>query len=608
MHTLREIKHEIQKQLATGIHVRFGKNIAPSDIMFEKPPKDEWGDFAFPLFQLAKENKENPAQLANELSSWLTQHPHQAIERTEVKGPFLNIHVNRTMFAHAVVNEIQREGKNFGASNEGHAKRIMIEFSSPNTNKPLHLGHLRNNALGYALSLILEKQGYEVVRTSLVNDRGIHIMQSMVAYQKWGKGSRPKREKSDAFVGRYYVLYNKELKKQLQKLLEKDSKYVSLEGVEKKNYEREAARNTAIAKEAQEMLRQWEAGNKKVLALWKKMNKWALAGHNATYKALGIQFDDTILESEIYKEGKEIVTRGLEKGVFEKLPDGRVIARLEDVKLPDRTLLRADGTTLYITQDLHLARIKFEKWHVDISVYVVASEQDIHFQQLFAILKKLGYKFANPEQLLHRSYGLVGLPEGRMKSREGTVVDTDDVIQEVEALVAEKIRSSDTSSKKNVKKVSHQIGIGAIKFLMLSQGAPTEITYDPKKAIALEGYTGPFVQYAYARGKSVLKKSKMRVNKKFHAAELQDDAAFRVIKALAQYPEKAQEAAHRYDPSLLARYLFELAQSFNAFYHAEQILKADAKAKEARLALVAATCEVLKDGLSLLGMEAPESM
>lgn len=612
MTSIEEVRTNIRLTLSKAISEAFQEEFAAGSIVLENPPKEVLGDFAFGTFPLARILKKNPGQIASELATFFAEHPDPLIEKVEAIGPYLNIFLSRTMYAEIVLKDIQKQGEKFGSHKIGRGKKVMIEYSGPNTNKPQHLGHARNDILGYSMSLLAQKIGYDVVRTTLINDRGIHIMQSMLAYKKWGIPEKDSPEKSelkpDHFVGKYYVEYNKRNQKLLDKALEKDEIYKNLEGKAQQDRKREIARKTPLAQEALEMLKAWEAGDPEVLKIWKQMNGWAIEGLRKTYVDLGVYFDDEIFESDIYTQGKEIVFQGLKQGVFKLDDKGRIVAPLEDVKLPDKILLRSDGTTLYMTQDIFLAIHKFEKWKIDISVYVVAGEQDLHFKQLFAILKKLGYKFANENQLIHRSYGWVLLPEGRMKSREGTVVDADDIVAEIIELAKKKAEVSKTSSKNDVEKTARQVGLGALKFFMLSHSAKSTITYDPKQTISFEGYTGPFVQYSHARAKSILRKAGKLDSKKIDYSLLSDNESFFLLKKLSDYPHKTLEAATLYDPSIISLYLFELAQTFNTFYHAKPILKASETEKAARLVLAKATADVLKNGLELLGIEAPEEM
>lgn len=612
MKTIELVRKEIRTVISEALESLYKEEIEPGIVVLENPPKEGLGDLTFATFPLAKTLRKNPGEIASELATYLSENQVKIISKVEANGPYLNIFLSRLLYSEIVLTEITKLGAKYGSHSIGNGKRVMIEYSSPNTNKPQHLGHVRNDVLGFSMSLLVEKVGYEAVRMLLINDRGIHIMQSILAYKKWGEpeGDTPEKSglKPDHFVGKYYVEYNKRNKKQIEKALENDEKFATLQGKEQEDYKREVARKTPLAQEAQEMLREWEAGDPKVRELWEKMNGWALEGIRKTYVDLGVYFDDEIFESDIYTKGKDIVFKGEKEGVFVRDDKGRIVANLEDVKLPNKVLLRSDGTSLYVTQDLYLAIYKFENWHIDISVYVVASEQDLHFKQLFAILKKLGYSFANENQLIHRSYGWIFLPEGRMKSREGKVVDADDVIAEIIDLAKKKAESSETSTKNNLEVTSKHVGLGALKFFLLSHSAKSTITYDPKQTLAFEGYTGPFIQYSHARAKSVLRKADTKVTSKVDFSTLQDDESFFLVKKLSDYPRKTLEAATLYDPSIMALYLFELAQSFNTFYHSKPILKAEEKEKQARLLLAQATATVLKDGLSLLGIEAPEEM
>lgn len=610
MKLVQNIRSDLHLFLAKTIQATLNHVLLPEEMRLERPPKEDMGDFAFPCFELARVLKKNPVDIAKILAKELHDHKIGILGEVKATGPYINFFLDRGVFASVILKQIAAQKHKFGSAIVGKHHRVIIEYSSPNTNKPQHIGHVRNDVLGYSLSLIMEKLGYETVRLNLINDRGIHIMKSMLAYEKWGDKTTPRTAgvKGDHFVGQFYVMFGKEHKKQLTHLLAKDKAYHALEGREKEEYEREMERKTPLIQEAQQMLQKWEAGDKHVRKLWKQMNGWAISGLKKTYKDLEVHFDDEVLESDIYREGKNIVEKGLSQGTFEKLPDGRVLVNLEDANLPNKTLLRADGTSLYMTQDLYLAVLKFEKWKGDISLYVVASEQDLHFKQLFAIMKKLGYPFANDRQLVHCSYGMVRTPSGRLKSREGSTADADDIIEEIVEMAREKALESKGGQHRGSKKIAQKVGIGALKFFMLGHTARSDITYNPKETIALEGYTGPFIQYAHARIYGILKKARQNISKSVDFSRLTSNEEYSLMKHLALYPEKVHDAARAYDPSVMANYLFELAQKFNTFYHAHQIIQASEDIKRARLLLASCTATVLKDGLHLLGIDAPEQM
>jgi arginyl-tRNA synthetase len=543
-------------------------------ISLEVPPNPEMGDFAFPCFALSKEMKKDPKQICEELGKKIKLSKY--IRKVEVKGPYLNFFVSKTEVASSVLPEIEKQKEKYGMQAKGK-KTVMIEFCSPNTNKPLHLGHIRNLMIGESASKILEAAGNKVVRANLCQDRGIHICQSMYAYDKWAKGKQPNK-KSDHFVGDYYVLFSKKAKE-----------------------------SETFEKEAKEMLKKWEDGNKETRNLWKKMRKWALDGFEETYKELGVKFDKYYYESDHWQYGRNIVMEGLKKGIFEKGSEGEVTARLEKHGLPDKILLRSDGTTVYMTQDLYLAKLKFEDYDLDKSVYVVASEQDNHFRQLFKILELL--KFDKWKKCHHLSYGMVHLPEGRMKSREGKVVDADDLIEEMKRLAKNEIKKRHKEiSNDELKKRAGQIGLGALKFYMLRVDHARDMTYNPEESISFEGETGPYVQYVHARCCSLLRKAPVKTITKVDFNILKHPKEIAVINLLSQYPEVVKQSAETYKPSLVARHLLDLSKSFNEFYETCPILTETKNIVNARLLVADCTRQVIKNGLALLGIESPEVM
>ncbi len=534
--------------------------------LVEIPPNDEMGDYAFPCFALAKIEKKSPLLIAEELKERLKL--GKEISNTSAVAGYVNFFVDKKLLAEGVL-------KNAVKSDYGSRKvkkRVMVEFPSPNTNKPLHLGHLRNMAIGECVSRILELAGNKVVRANLNNDRGVHICKSMVAYEKFGKGKSPEKIKSDHFVGGYYVLFNKKAKEE-----------ESWEG------------------EAQDCLQKWEAGDKKTLALWKKMNKWALDGFEQTYKKFGIKHDVVYNESEIYAKGKEIITTGLEKGVFDKKKDGAIFIDLEKEKLGEKIVLRADGTSVYITQDLYLAKKKADDFKLDGSIYVVGNEQDYHFKVLFAILRKLGFKFA--DNLRHLSYGMVELPEGKMKSREGTVVDADDLIEEVQELARRELKKRYNLSKKEIEGRSLKIALAAIKYTLLKIDYQKNMVFNPKEAISFEGDTGPYLLYSYARATSILRKIKGKKGVKLVDLKKQEVA---LLKKIGVFPEVVEKAYEGFAPNLIANYCYELASLFNEFYHACPVIGSEEEGF--RLKLVGVFRDVMKTSLGLLGIDVVEEM
>jgi len=537
----------------------------------EVPPSIDMGDFAFPCFFLAERLKDSPNQIALEIRDKIGNPSETDFDDIQTKGPYLNFFIDRKNLARKVVWEAITQKKNYGKSKIGKGKRSMVEFPSPNTNKPLHLGHLRNLAIGESISRILEFTGQKVIRANLNNDRGIHICKSMLAYQKWGKDKTPedKKIKSDHFVGNFYVMFEKKKTKNLEA-------------------------------EIQEILRKWESGDKKTLLLWKVMNAWALEGFADTYKKFGIEHDVTYFESKIYKKGKEIVLEGIKKGLFSQEKNGEVKIDLKKEGLGEKILLRKDGTSLYIIQDLALAKIKFSDYKLDASLYVVGNEQEYHFKVLFSILEKLGFK---SKGMKHLSYGMVNLPHGKMKSREGTVVDADDLIEQVRMLSEKELEKREKLSKQELEKRSLLIALAAIKYMLLKVDIRKNMLFNPKESISFEGDTGPYLLYSYARASSILKKAV--TNDKFKIEELAPKE-LELVQKLSQFQDIVISAFNSMSPSVIANYSYQLAQIFNEFYHECPVI--DSGNEAFRLALVEAFKQVLKNSLRLLGIETLEKM
>ena len=555
------MKDVIVKLLAKEVGMKVGE----VERLVEIPPKDEMGDFAFPCFGLAKSLKKNPMLIAEELAEKLRKDLKKTdISGVDFKGAYVNFFVDKKVLADRVLKD--------GGKVEKRKGKRVIEFPSPNTNKPLHLGHLRNMAIGASVAKILEFAGNDVVRVNLNNDRGVHICKSMVSYEKFGKGADPNK-KSDHFVGDYYVKFNEAAKK--DKKLE-------------------------VA--ALDCLKKWEDGDKETVALWKKMNKWAFDGFAETYDLFGVKFDKEYFESDVYSKGKDIIAAGLKKGIFEKGDDGEVKINLEKEKLGEKVLLRADGTSLYMTQDLYFAKLKDDDFKVDGSIYVVGNEQNYHFKVLFSILKKLGFKFA--DKLHHLSYGMVNLPEGRMKSREGTIVDADDLIEKTRKLAENGLVTRDANlSKKELGDRSLKIALAAIKYNLLKIDIRKNMVFNPKEAIAFEGDTGPYLLYSYARASSIVRKVKSK--KKVKILDLKGEE-IRLLKKVDSFGDVVAKAYDSLAPNLVANYCYELAQMFNEFYHVCSVL--GSVEEGFRLALVKKFRDVLKDGLDLLGIEVVEEM
>lgn len=536
--------------------------------LIEISPMEQFGDYSFPCFVLSQKLKKPANQIAEELTKEIKL-PAE-FEKMEIKGPYINFFINKLEFTKRVLNVVD---KKYGKGNYKIGK-ILIEFPSPNTNKPLHLGHLMNMAIGESVARTLEFNGNKVVRANLNNDRGIHICKSMLAYQKWGENKTPKQtgKKSDHFVGDFYVMFNQKV--QLVPSLETEN---------------------------QELLRKWEANDHETIKLWKKMRAWALNGFKQTYKLFGIKHDVEHSESVIYKKGKNIILEGLRKGIFKKNKDGAIVADLSKENLGEKVLLRADGTSIYITQDIYLAMLRDKKYHLAGAIYVVGNEQIFHFQVLFALLKKLGFKSAN--NLRHLAYGMIRLPEGKMKSREGTIVDADDIIEKVKGLAKQEVASRHNLKKKELESRSLQIALSAIKYALLKSDIMKGMTFNPKEAINLNGDTGPYLLYSYARALSLIKKAKGV--KKNEINEIAGEE-FKLIKKISNFPQIAVKASQEYNPAIIAHYAFELAQLFNEFYNSCPVI--GSKKEGLRLKLVKSFSLVLKNALHLLGIETIEEM
>ncbi len=536
------------------------------------PPANELGDYSFPCFILSKIAKQNPAQTASLLADRIEKTRSEAIEKIEVKGPYLNFFLNKSLMAQKVIGEVEQKKEEFCKGNKQIGK-IMVEFPAPNTNKPLHLGHLRNMAIGESISRILEFNRNRVIRSNLNNDRGIHICKSMLAYRKFGGNKQPDK-KSDHFVGDFYVLYHQK-----------------------------AREDPSLEKEVEEMLRKWEAGDKPVIDLWKKMNRWALDGFDQTYKTLGIKHNRNYYEHEIYTRGKEIVAEGLKKGIFEKRDDGAVIIDLGKEGFDEKVLMRADGTSIYITQDLYLAKLKDDEYHLDGSIYVVGNEQEYHFKILFLILKKLGFKFA--ENLKHLSYGMVVLPEGKMKSREGTVVDADDLIDEVNSLAREELEARYRLPAEELTRRSHKIAMAAINYNLLKVDVFKNMIFNPQESISFEGDTGPYILYTYARASSIVRKFGKTISYDL-PIKIVEEAENLLVKKINEFPGMVEQAAEKYNPSLIAHYSFDLAKIFNEFYHTCPVIHSDHE--NSRIRLIEAFRTIMKNSLYLLVIDAIEEM
>jgi len=578
--------------------------INPNDVNAEIPPNPQMGDIGIPMFAFAKLLRRSPGQIAAAAAAILAK--ENSGETFEAEGPYLNIRLNRGETAAAVLAEALKPGIQdgdgdfpFGRPASLNDKKVMVEFSSPNTNKPLHLGHLRNDVLGESVSRILAACGAKVRKTCIINDRGIHICKSMLSYKEHGQGQTPQSEgvKSDHFVGRWYVRFSKDLKEEVAQRV--------AGGIPEPAAEAEAP----LMIRAQELLRKWEAGDGETTELWQKMTDWAVTGMKETYTRTGVSFDHYDFESQTWLLGKDEVLKGLEKGLFFRQPDGAVAVDLSAEKLDKKILLRSDGTSIYITQDFGTAVKRHENWPFDQLVYVVGSEQQYHFKVLFTLLDKLGYAWA--KNLYHLSYGMVNLPEGKMKSREGTVVDADDLIDSLRDMALEEIREKEREEEVgNPGEVAEKIALGALHYYLLQVSPAKDMLFDPKESLSFTGNTGPYLQYMGARISSMLRKDAAGENLQGQAQIASasaytpgavSDPEWELVKMLAAYPAAVAEAAAKLDPSHLTAYLYDLSRAFSRFYHDCPILNAETKElSRARLQLSRAVMRVLKDALNLV--------
>ena len=586
----------ITKATLKAVKHLYNTDVSAGDINLQETRKEFEGQVTIVTFPFTKFSKKSPEQTGNEIGAYLQNELKEVSGFNVIKG-FLNISLADGYWLNKLYTEILQDDF---AVFKPNGKKVMVEYSSPNTNKPLHLGHVRNNLLGFSVAEILAAAGFEVIKSNLVNDRGIHICKSMLAWQKFGNGETPESSglKGDHLVGKYYVIFDREYKLQIEALKASGQT------------EDEAKKNAPLIKEAQEMLQKWEAGDIAVKALWQTMNSWVYAGFAETYKALGVSFDKFYYESYTYLLGKDIIDEGLEKGVFFRKDDNSVWIDLTADGLDEKLVLRSDGTSVYMTQDLGTAQLKYNDFHMDRSIYVVGNEQDYHFKVLFLILQKLGKTWA--KGLYHLSYGMVDLPSGKMKSREGTVVDADDLVAEMEQTAKEQTEAAgkvDGFSEEEKLHLYHIIGMGALKYFLLKVDPKKRLLFDPNESVDFQGHTGPFIQYTHARIRSVLSRA---TSTDINQAKAYDQLAPEerdLIFSLTQFPEIIKSAAEGYSPAVVANYVYELAKIYNKFYHEKSILQAENEAaKQFRLQLSAASGKVINKAMGLLGIEVPERM
>ena len=589
----------IAQAVSKAVKDLYGIDTPAENIVPQATRKEFEGNLTVVVFPWVKAARKAPDAVAQEIGAWLEAN-EEAVEKFNVVKGFLNITV-APKFWNSVLNHIA-DTDNYGLKEaDGNSPLVMVEYSSPNTNKPLHLGHIRNNLLGFSLSEILKACGNRVVKTNIVNDRGIHICKSMLAWQKWGEGVTPESsgKKGDHLIGDFYVLFDKHYKAEVKALEE--------QGMTKE--EAEAA--SPLMKEARAMLVKWEQKDPEIRSLWEMMNSWVYAGFDETYKRMGVDFDKIYYESETYLEGKDKVLEGLEAGKMYRKEDGSVWADLTGEGLDHKLLLRSDGTSVYMTQDIGTAKLRFQDFPIDKMIYVVGNEQNYHFQVLSILLDRLGFKWG--KDLVHFSYGMVELPEGKMKSREGTVVDADDLMDDMVSTarsVSAELGKLDGLTDEEVARISEMVGLGALKYFLLKVDPRKNITFNPKESIDFNGNTGPFIQYTYARICSVLRKAEeegMKIGK--YADVTPGEREITLIQSLADFPATVQAAGQSYSPALIANYIYDLVKTYNQFYHDCSILKeSDEAVRSFRLELSRQTARVVKTGMALLGIEVPERM
>ncbi len=603
------IEQQIINAALAAVKELYGQEVAEKMVQLQKTKKEFEGNLTLVVFPFLKISRKKPDETAREIGEYIKQNC-EAIADFNAVGGFLNLVIDKKAWL-ALLNEMNMNEK-FGEKPVTEASPlVMIEYSSPNTNKPLHLGHVRNNLLGWSLAQIMEANGNRVVKTNIVNDRGIHICKSMLAWQKFGNGETPETsgKKGDHLIGDYYVAFDKHYRAEVTEL---KAKYVA-DGMDEEQAEKKAKEESPLIKEAHEMLVKWEQNDPEVRALWKKMNDWVYAGFDETYKALGVGFDKIYYESNTYLVGKKKVEEGLAKGLFFRKDDNSVWADLTDEGLDQKLLLRSDGTSVYMTQDIGTAEMRFNDFPIDKMIYVVGNEQNYHFQVLSILLDRLGFKWG--KELVHFSYGMVELPNGKMKSREGTVVDADDLIA---AMVADAKQTSEElgkfkdMSEEERNEIARIVGLGALKYFILKVDARKNMLFNPEESIDFNGNTGPFIQYTYARIRSILRKAQaegISIPATLEGTMPLNEKEIELIQKLNEFGAAVEQAGKDYSPSGIANYCYELTKAFNQFYHDYSILGADTEEeKVVRLVLAQNVGKTLKNGMALLGIEVPERM
>ncbi len=595
------LEEKLMHSVMQTIEDLYGQKVEEKMVQLQTTKKEFEGDLTLVVFPFLKISKKTPELTASEIGEALVKNC-DVVEKFNVIKGFLNLTINKNTWVDTLNVMLSDPQFGFKKATED-APLYMIEYSSPNTNKPLHLGHIRNNLLGYSLCKILEANGYKVVKTNIVNDRGIHICKSMLAWQKFGNGETPAStgKKGDHLVGDYYVKFDQEYKKEVKSLMEKGLT------------EEDAKKQAPLLQEAQAMLKKWEDGDPEVRKLWNEMNSWVYAGFDETYKRLGVAFDKIYYESTTYIDGKAKVNEGLEKGLFYRREDGSVWADLSSNGLDEKLLLRGDGTSVYMTQDIGTATQRFKEFNIDKMIYVVGNEQNYHFQVLSILLDRLGFSWG--KDLVHFSYGMVELPEGKMKSREGTVVDADDLMDEMIQTardVSDELGKLDGMTENDINEIARICGLGALKYFILKVDPRKNMLFNPKESIDFNGNTGPFIQYTHARICSVLRKANeqgIQLNNTVKGNLTLSDTEVNLIQYLSNYPNVIKQAGADYSPALIANYIYELVKQYNSFYHDFSILKEEnSDMKAFRLLLSKKIADVIKSGMGLLGIEVPERM
>ena len=603
------IESQITQTAIEAVKQLYGQEVSADSLQPQKTKSNFQGNLTLVVFPLLKVSKKKPEETAEEIGAYLKEHCNAVADYNVVKG-FLNLTISTEAWI-GLLNDINAQ-PHFGEKQPTEdSPLVMVEYSSPNTNKPLHLGHVRNNLLGWSLAKIMEANGNKVIKTNIVNDRGIHICKSMLAWLKWGNGETPESsgKKGDHLIGDYYVAFDKHYREECAQL---KAQYMA-QGMEEEKAEEKAKAEAPLIKEAHEMLVKWEQGDPEVRALWQRMNEWVYAGFDETYKALGVSFDKIYYESNTYLEGKKKVEEGLAKGLFFRKEDNSVWADLTGEGLDQKLLLRSDGTSVYMTQDIGTADMRFRDFPIDKMIYVVGNEQNYHFQVLSILLDRLGFKWG--KDLVHFSYGMVELPNGKMKSREGTVVDADDLIA---AMIAEARQTSDElgkfkdMSEEEKQEIARIVGMGALKYFILKVDARKNMLFNPEESIDFNGNTGPFIQYTYARIRSVMRKAEadgLQIPAALPANAPLNEKEINLIQKLNDYGAAVAQAGQDYSPSGIANYCYELTKEFNQFYHDYSILNAESQEEKiTRLVLANNVGKVIKNGMALLGIEVPERM